>query len=95
MTRSELDRALLDLRVEILGSRRSNLDRLALYTRFWKRTDWLISESAGADRIHAREALNDLLSIALDRGLFDLSCMDTQAVKDTQAIKPAEQARWH
>ena len=87
MTRSELDRALLDLRFEILGSRRSNLDRLELYTRFWKRTDWLIAESAAADRIHAREALNDLLSVALVRGLFDLSCMDTQP------SQPAERAR--
>jgi hypothetical protein len=89
MTRSELDRALLDLRVEILGGRHSDLDRFQLYTRFWKRTDWLIAESIGPDRIHARETLNDLLSIALDRGLFDLSCMDTQA------SQPAQRARQH
>ena len=79
MTRSELDRALLELRAEILGGRHSGADRLELYTRFWKRTDRLIAESAGDDRIHAREALNDLLSAALTRGVFDLSCMETQA----------------
>ena len=79
MTRLELDRALLELRVEILGSRSCEADRLELYTRFWKRTDRLIAESAGDDRIHAREVLNDLLSAALTRGVFDLSCMDTQA----------------
>jgi hypothetical protein len=79
MTRLELDRALLELRVEILGGRRSETDRLELYTKFWKRTDRLIAESAEDDRIHAREVLNDLLSAALARGVFDLSCMDTQA----------------
>jgi hypothetical protein len=89
MTRSELDRALLDLRFEILGNRHSQTDPLQLYTRFWKRTDWLIAESVGADRIHAREALNDLLSVALVRGLFDLSCMDTQA------SQPVQRARQH
>ena len=88
MTRADLDRALLDLRVEILSNRSSDLDRLQLYAKFWKRTDWLIAESVGTDRIHAREALNDLLSIALDRGLFDLSCMDTQATQPVQRAHP-------